>query len=132
MSDKNIGEVLDVYRQGNEEGEVILTVNVYWCESDDHAEQLAYPYLVNQVLKSSGREFPGIPSLEEVSEIELTADEKSEIDKIKESCIIGSKESVKQAFKNLAEDYDIDEVMIVTITHDMKDKLESYKRISEI
>lgn len=132
MSDKNIGEVLDVYRQGNEEGEVILTVNVYCGESDDHAEQLAYPYLVNQVLKSSGREFPGIPSLEEVSEIELTADEKSEIDKIKQSCIIGSKESVKHAFKNLAEDYDIDEVMIVTITHDMKDKLESYKRISEI
>src|SRR5699024_10475844 len=132
MSDKNIGEVLDVYRQGNEEGEVILTVNVYCGESDGHAEQLAYPYWVNQVLKSSGRELTGLPPLEEVSEIEVTADQNSEIHKIKESGIIGSKESVKDAFKDLAEDYDIDGVMIVTITDDMKDKRESYKRISEI
>lgn len=132
MSRTKTEDVLSTYKEGFNSGEIIVTVNAFCGATVEDAEKMARPYLVNQALKSTGREFSGIPSYEEVAEIELTEDEASEVDKIRERVIIGDPEFLRDQLMTYHSRYGVDELMIVTITHDFQDKLDSYKRIADI
>lgn len=131
MSGSDPVDVLSTYREHSAGGEVIITVNVFCHEDDKTARQLAYSYAVNQALKSNGRAFKGVPSDEEMADIELTAEEKEETDNILSNLITGTPDKVKEELTELSEAYQADEFMIVTITHNIEDKLNSYRLLAD-
>ena len=132
MSSQSTDEVLSTYKAGSNNGEIIVTVNTFCGQTFEEAERMARPYLVNQALKSTGREFSGIPTFDEVSAIELTEEEVAEVNKIRDNVIIGDADFVRQKLMAYQRTYGVDEVMVVTITHDFSDKVKSYKRIAEV
>lgn len=131
MSSSSPKEVLDTYRENGSPGEIIVTVNVF-CHSDEtYARELAYSYAVNQALKSTGRGFDGIASLEDTTAVELTEDEQQETEKILSNLITGTPETVVKELTGMSREYQVDEFMIVTITHNIEDKLNSYRLLKE-
>lgn len=127
MSKSDTVDVLNTYRQNDSHGEIIVTVNVFCHEDGNTARELAWSYAVNQALTSTGRAFNGIPDCEEVSGIELTEAEELEAEEILSELILGTPEKVGKELIELGEAYQVDEFMIVTITHDIEDKLNSYR-----
>lgn len=131
MSADKAVDILNTYRDNkNTSGKLIVTLNVFCAIDDTTAERIAYGYVVNQALKSTGRAFDGIPSYEEAANIDLTEAEREEAEMIKSSLIIGTPEKVKKELEILSAAYEVDEFMIVTITHDIKDKLNSYRLLA--
>ena len=54
------------------------------------------------------------------------------IDKMKQNQIIGNPQHVKEELKNLQQRYDVDELMIVTITHSYEARKRSYELLAEL
>lgn len=131
MSSSNPVDVLDTYRENRSHGEIIVTVNVFCHTDEKYARELAYSYAVNQALKSTGRGFNGVAGIEDTSAVELTEDEHRETEKIMSNLIAGTPESVGKTLTGLSEAYQVDEFMIVTITHSFEDKLNSYRLLAE-
>lgn len=132
MSDSDPEHVLNTYRERGQSGEVIVTVNVFCHEDDEVARKLAYSYAVSQSLKATAsRTFKGVPSPEATADVELTEDEEQEAEKILANLIVGTPEKVKKELTDFAEAYQVDEFMIVTITHNIEDKLNSYRLLAD-
>ena len=130
MSTSNPLEVLGTYRESSSPGKIIVTVNVFCHENSETARKLAWSYAVNQALKSTGRAFKGIPSPEDTADIELTGDERLEAETILSNLIFGAPEEAGAELTRLSEAYQVEEFMIVTITHNIEDKINSYRLLA--
>jgi luciferase family oxidoreductase group 1 len=73
----------------------------------------------------------GIPSYEEVKDYPYTSAQLARIDYHRQRVISGTPEQVKQKVEKLAEEYGVDEVVAVTITHDFADRIRSYQLLAE-
>lgn len=131
MSSSDAQAVLNTYRAHGQSGEMIVTVNVYCHEDDEVARKLAYHYAVNQALKSTDRAYKGVPNPETIAGVQLTESESREAEKILSNLIIGTPAKVKEELTSLGEIYQVDEFMIVTITHNIEDKLNSYRLLAD-
>lgn len=131
MSTSNPLEVLGTYRESSSPGKIIVTVNVFCHENSETALKLAWSYAVNQALKSTGRAFKGIPSPEDTADIELTGDERLEAETILSNLIFGAPEEAGAELTRLSEAYQVEEFMIVTITHNIEDKINSYRLLAD-
>lgn len=131
MSTSNPLEVLGTYRESSSPGKIIVTVNVFCHENSETARKLAWSYAVNQALKSTGRAFKGIPSPEDTADIELTGDERLEAETILSNLIFGAPEEAGADLTRLSEAYQVEEFMIVTITHNIEDKINSYRLLAD-
>src|SRR5699024_3610557 len=130
MSTSNPLEVLGTYRESSSPGKIIVTVNVFCHENSETARKLAWSYAVNQALKSTGRAFKGIPRPEDTADIELTGDERLEAETILSNLIFGAPEEAGAELTRLSEAYQVAEFMIVTITHNIEDKINSYRLLA--
>lgn len=72
-----------------------------------------------------------IPSIEEAQKYELTDQEKEKLNIMKQNMIIGNPQEVGKALHQLQTKYKTDEMMILTITHSPKDRVNSYRLIAE-
>lgn len=131
MSENSTEDVLANYRANDFGGKMIMTINVFCHEDNIKAESLAYSYAVNQVLRSTGRNFKGVPSIEDTDNLALTEEESQAVQNILAKLITGTPEIAGKKIKRLGDTYKIDEFMIVTITHDFEDKVNSYRLLAE-
>ncbi|GAE28200.1 hypothetical protein JCM9140_4409 [Halalkalibacter wakoensis JCM 9140] len=134
MSDNDGKEIIELYRKNfvssKQEANVILTVSVICSETNQKAEEIALSSLVWKVLTDKGEGRNGVPSAEEAKSYPLTQIEKGKINNMKDRMIVGNPVSVKEQLLALQKDYNCDEIMVVTITHDANDRLESYRLLS--
>src|SRR5699024_1121557 len=100
-------------------------------ENSETARKLAWSYAVNQALKSTGRAFKGIPSPEDTADIELTGDERLEAETILSNLIFGAPVDAGDELIMLSEAYKVAVFMIVTITHNIVDKINSYRLLAD-
>ncbi len=73
----------------------------------------------------------GIPPYKDVAAQKYTQAEQARISNNRQRMISGTPDQVKEKLENLANDYDVDELVLVTITHDFEDRLESYKLLAD-
>jgi len=111
--------------------EVILTVSAFCAETDERAEQLALCSQIWSIQKEKGEGHKGVPSIEEAEHYPLNEKEQASLQIMKQNMIIGNPQKVGQKLKDLQAEYQADEIMIVTITYDPKDKIQSYKLIAK-
>lgn len=110
---------------------VILAVHAICAETTEKAKQLAKSPIAWQLLQEKTNDDLQIPSMKEVEEYDWTEEDKLRIEKKLLSMIVGNQQEVKEKLKQLAQMYKADELMIVTITHEIEEKLNSYRLIAE-
>lgn len=137
MSDKSESEITRQYRssfkprKAGDTPEVILTVSAYCAETREKAEEIALSSLIWSLERGKGEGFAGIPSIEDAKKYKLTNDDKIELVRMRERTVIGEPELVREKLLKIKSDYQADEIMIVTITPSLEDKIKSYKLIAE-
>ncbi|MFJ5762156.1 LLM class flavin-dependent oxidoreductase [Neobacillus sp. NPDC093182] len=136
MSDQDGAAIIEQYRnhfqprKQNEVPQVIVTVTAICAETTEKAEDVALSSLVWGLQRKKGEGQKGVPSIQEAKDY-LQNEDKTLLEGIRESMIIGNPQQVKKRVENLQVRYNADEMMIVTITHSPEDKIKSYKLIAE-
>src|SRR5690625_7100761 len=95
----------------------IVTITVICAETTEESSDLALSSLLWNVQQNKG-ESQGVPSIEEAKAYPYSAEDLALIKKMKHSMVIGNPTEVVNQIKALQESYEVDEFMIVTITHD--------------
>lgn len=137
MSDNDGASIIQKYidsftpRKRGDRPTVILTVSAICAETNELAEEVALSSLIWSLLKEKGGGHLGVPSIQEANQYVLNQTEKTTLDKMKQNMIIGNPHVVKQKLNELQTLYKVDEIMIVTITHSPKDRIQSYQLIAE-
>ncbi|MCM3669288.1 LLM class flavin-dependent oxidoreductase [Mesobacillus maritimus] len=137
MSSEDGKGIIDQYRNAfkpREHGsgpKIILTVSVICAETTERAEEIALSSLVwsRQLEKGNGKK--GVPSINEAKTYPITEEEKQQLEMQKQKMIIGNPKEVKSKLKELQAFYRADELMIVTISHSIDDKIQSYRLIMD-
>ena len=80
--------------------------------------------------RQQGRSSPGVPSIEEALATEFTEPELDYIRYQQSIALEGSPERVRDGLLALAAEYDADELIVVTVTHDYRDRLRSYQLLA--
>ena len=110
--------------------ETILTVAVICAEDEEKAKEIALSNTLWRIQSDQG-ERKKIPSKEEANQYVWTEREKGLKEKIEEKVIVGSPSQVKRRLMDLQEQYQADEIMLITITHHLEDRLNSFRLIAK-
>lgn len=136
MSEENGAEIIQQYMQEYEPRSVsklpkaLVTVSVFCAATTEEANDLALSSFIWTIKRELFKN--GVPPVEEAKKVPLNVKEKEQLEKMKRNSIIGNPNEVKKKLFNIQEEYKVDEVMIVTITHSPEAKIESYRHIAEI
>ncbi|WP_042456861.1 LLM class flavin-dependent oxidoreductase [Neobacillus dielmonensis] len=110
---------------------VILTVSAICAETDEKAEEVALSSLIWSLQSSKGERDKGVPSILRAKNYPLAAKDHETLNKMRQKVLIGGPKKVYQKLEEIQARYQADEIMIVTITHDPKDRLRSYQLLSK-
>lgn len=136
MSDNDGAAIIQQYREAfqpkqlAQTPQVLITIPVICAETAEQAEEISLSSLIWQLQTEKG-EGHTIPSIEEAKHYELTKKEIERFAKLKQKMIIGNPHEVRAALQHVQAKYDVDELMILTITHSPQDRLASYKLIAQ-
>jgi luciferase family oxidoreductase group 1 len=100
------------------------------AETEAEAERLARCRDLFIVRLYTGR-FGPFPSVEEAEAYQYSPPERAIVAEARRRTVAGPPEQVKARLEALAAEYDVDELVIVTITHDFKARLRSYELLAE-
>ena len=76
--------------------------------------------------------FEGYPPYEEIKNYQFSGIEIERLNYNSKRIISGLPGEIKQQLTSLAEAYEVDEIIAVTITYDFKDRLRSYELLAEV
>jgi luciferase family oxidoreductase group 1 len=105
-------------------------VFVVCADTEAEAERLARSRNLFIVRLYTGRAGP-YPSVEEAERYPYSARELAIVDHARGRTVTGAPEQVRARLLALAADYGVDELVVVTITHDPKARLRSYELLAE-
>lgn len=137
MSENDGPEIVQAYkasfreRKEGQRAEAIVAVSAICAETTEKAEEISLSSLIWSLQTAKGEGERGVPSIEEAKAYKVTDEEIQKLSSIKEKTIIGNPKEVKDKLLKINEVYGADEIMIVTITHDLADKIKSYRLIAE-
>lgn len=105
-------------------------VFVICAESDEEADWLAKSRDLFILRLRTGEPGP-IPSPEEAAAYDYSPQEKMIVDQGRRRTIAGSPATVKTKLESLADAYGVEDLTVVTITHDFEKRLASYSLLAE-
>lgn len=109
---------------------VIVAVHVICAESTEKANEVAGSTLLWSLQQDQQLERHVVPSVAKAKNYMYTEKDLEKIEKLKRKMIIGNPADVRNQLVDLQKQYSADEMMIVTITHEEKDKFTSYELIA--
>jgi luciferase family oxidoreductase group 1 len=113
------------------DAKVIVTVNVLCAETQEEAEDLAKSNHLWKLLQAKGKGDGTVPSVRSAKEYEFTGEDLETIRKSRSRHIIGTPEHVQNKLEELQNQYQTDEFMLLTITHNPADRQKSYELLAE-
>lgn len=137
MSETNDLSIIQQYkdrfqpRKKGQKPKVILTVSCICAETNQKAEEIALSSLVWSLQREKGEGKNGVPAIREAKEYLQNEKDRDVIEVLKQKVIIGDPNKVTTKLKELQEQYQVDEIMIVTITHSPQDRIHSYELIAK-
>jgi luciferase family oxidoreductase group 1 len=129
-------QVMNAYRRGFQpsEGmaapEALVAVGVMCAETDAEAERLARSADVWR-LRPEGAERGSLLSPEDAAAQTLSELEAAKLAQARAATVVGSPARVRAALSALAEEYGVDELMVLTVCHDPLARLRSYELLAE-
>jgi luciferase family oxidoreductase group 1 len=112
------------------EPRVILGVSAICAPTDEEAQRIALSRHLMRLRREQGRPEGGVPSIEEAETTDFSAPERDYLAYQRSLALEGSPERVRDGLLALSTEYEADELMIVTITHDYADRIRSYELIA--
>ncbi|MFC4777755.1 LLM class flavin-dependent oxidoreductase [Paenibacillus sp. GCM10023252] len=109
----------------------ILALFVLCADTDDEAERLASSGSLFFLKLIQGMESFGFPTVETALAYPYTDMERAQLNEYRQRNLVGSPAKVKEGLLRYQHDYKPDELMIVTITHDIEARIRSYQLIAE-
>ncbi|WP_409251727.1 LLM class flavin-dependent oxidoreductase [Bacillus sp. SCS-153A] len=109
----------------------MTAVFVICAETDEEAERIATSIDLSLIMVEQGMRSNGTPSPEKAAAYQYSRFEKARVLENRKRMIVGNPQVVKKRLMELSEQYETDEIMLVTITHDFKDKVKSFELIAE-
>ncbi len=131
-------QILDFYRSHFQPSEKLaapytcLTVSVLCADTEEEAHRLALSrqlLFLRFVTKQGNAQ---VPSVEEAEQYPYSAQELAFLRNKFQRTAIGNPEQVKEQLFQLAEEFNADEIMTVTITYDFAARLRSYELLAEM
>jgi luciferase family oxidoreductase group 1 len=110
--------------------QVLATIKIIVGDTDEEAEKLAASALRFNYFLHRGKLTRLIDPTFALSTI-INPSDKREIETVKETYIIGSKESVAQKIKDLTKKFPIDELMAITPIYDFEKRKRSFELLKE-
>ncbi|AXI00250.1 LLM class flavin-dependent oxidoreductase [Sporosarcina sp. PTS2304] len=110
----------------------ILSVIIICAPTDEEAEYLAAPAILQWARWGTGQIHHAPPTLEEAETHEYTIEEQQAVKEGEGRFIIGSPERVKSKLQALAMEAQADEIMAVNMITDHQAQLQSYKLLADI
>ncbi|MGY8607898.1 LLM class flavin-dependent oxidoreductase [Bacillus altitudinis] len=114
-----------------DEPRVSLAVFVLCAETEEQAEKLAVSLDLSLLASEQGQNLGGFPSFEQAKVYSYSPYEQKRVAANRQRMVVGTPSSVKQQLTALAKAYRTDEVIAVTITHHIQDRLTSYRLLKE-
>ncbi|MFX4274052.1 LLM class flavin-dependent oxidoreductase [Propionibacteriaceae bacterium Y1685] len=115
---RGTAEALALYRDGftpaapGDQPQTFLTVNAVVADTAEEAEALALPYQQQMLALRSGQPMEPIRLVEEAEEVSVPDAQRPLLDSMRESWVIGDPASAAAQLTELAERFDVDEVMV--------------------
>lgn len=133
MSNSNGPSIVKEYMEKvpNGKSHVFVTVSVICAETTEEAEEIAMSNHLWKILQDRGEGKEGVPSIEEAKTYSYTPEEKERIVSMKQNQIVGNPTQVREQLENLQSEYEVNELMIVTITHSYESRKKSYQLLAE-
>jgi alkanesulfonate monooxygenase SsuD/methylene tetrahydromethanopterin reductase-like flavin-dependent oxidoreductase (luciferase family) len=103
---------------------------VFCGETEEKARQMQ-ALMEHRMLRLEQGIIEGFGPYEEIQGYVYSAEEQARIEHNRQRMISGTPERVKQKLTLLAEQYEVDEIVAVTITFDFADRIRSYELLAE-
>src|SRR5688572_26332286 len=117
----------EMFKPGREKAPRTMVCTFAICgESDEDAERLAAPIDLRRLHMALNIDSP-VPTPEEAARHSYSTEERRYVMGQRPRAVIGSPEKAKKEFNRLAENYQADEVMALTITGDYASRRRSYE-----
>lgn len=114
-----------------EEPDSTLAIIVIAAKTGAEAEYLSGPAQLQWVRWNTGQFKDPTPTLEEAAAYNYTAQEKRVLEENKSRFVIGSAENVKKKLDTLAEEAQVDEIMILNMLTDKESRHRSFELLAE-
>ncbi|RKQ35515.1 LLM class flavin-dependent oxidoreductase [Oceanobacillus halophilus] len=134
MSNQNGPEIVKSYYEnytGRTGAKAFVTVSVVCAETKEEAEKLAMSHLFWKILQDKGEGKTGVPSVKDALNYSYTEEEKGKLEKMRQHQIIGDPREVRKQLEKLGKAYQVDELMILTITHSYEARKKSYELLAQ-
>ena len=110
-------------------GSIGLSVTV--ADTHEEAEHISWSRWGWRIMAQKGQR-SGIPSPEEAMAFDYTPAEIDYLAYARSRSIFGNPHEVRERVEEIAAEYGVEEVVVVTITHDFKARLRSYELLAEV
>lgn len=107
-----------------------LTINVYCADTEEKAAQLARARHLSMLKVVTRQGFSGIGSIAEAEQYPYSPQESFYMQQQSRYDCVGTPEQVAVRIRQVAELFDADEIMTVTITYDFEDRKRSYSLLA--
>lgn len=130
MSDANGVEIVREYASEIKAPSPIVAVFVICAETTEEAEELAFYHLAKQVWKER-KTSVSLLTTKELKQLDFTSKEKELVEKLRKKMVVGAPDKVKKQLVDLQAMYQVEELMLVTITNSYESRLKSYELIAQ-
>lgn len=108
-----------------------VAVFLICAETKEQADRVASSLDLLLVMQQQGMEIDGTPSPQQAADYEYSQMEWELVQMNRERMIVGTPAFARAQLERLAEDFQAEEIMLVSITYDFYDKLKSYELIMQ-
>ena len=113
------------------EPRVNIGVSVTCAATAEDARRIGLSRHLMRLRRDQGQPFDGVPAPELALDGEFSQQELAYLAQQQEKAIEGDPDVVKRGILEVAERYEADEVIVLTVTHDYADRMKSYELIAE-
>src|SRR5699024_1600898 len=137
MTSSDGAKIVQTYREkfNKERGVtpyVIGSVEVVCADTEAEAERIALSKMLWKINQEKQVSDHTVPSITEAEAYNFSEKDREKILRMKEKMIIGNPEQVKEKLMDLQRQFEADEWMIITITHEPEAKFRSYELLRKM
>lgn len=137
ISQDNGPEYVKWYRDNFEPSEwfdkprVNIGISAITADTEERAHDLALCRHVMRLMRNKGQEMKGVPSVDQIKAMDFTGADAEFIEQQRAKSVEGDPDTVKAMIENLAEQYETDDVIVLTITPEYAERQRSYELLAE-
>ena len=108
-----------------------ITVNVVCAETEQEAKKISLSRELAYIRYAANHPNPKLPRAEEAANHAYSPEERAFLAQRAKFSAIGTPEQVKEKLTGLAEEFNVDEIMTITIVYDFEARKRSYKLLAD-